>query len=428
MSTFDTVSLIFRHFVSCASPILLLFVMANFKCKRKTAWLAFAGISVFGTAICSILVFTVSTERMRQIYFLVLMIPSLIFLCITTKDRLSQVFFNFFTAINVIYLTAIISHFILGGKEEPVWADALIRIVIYAFIIFIFIRYLREAYQFLAVHMKQNWRVISVIPFLFFGLVMFLGLYPHTRSDNLMAVVFLYVICGFVYFIIYQIFRNTYNLLNQQRENDALKQQVNVLIRQIDTFNRTEEQIRIHRHDMRHLVSNIMTLLLDDKSKEALQMLESFDKHSESANLPKYCKNITVNATLSMYLQQAIKQGIILSVNCDIPEVLPVDVFEFSMVCANAVENAVQACAKLPPEAKKQIIIRCVSKPQLVLEIANTYNGHADFDENHYPVTAEKGHGIGTCSILSFARKYDAVLDYKADKDMFRLRLLINYS
>ncbi len=82
----------------------------------------------------------------------------------------------------------------------------MIRAAFYCLILFIFSRYLRDPYQFLAANMKRSsWRVLWAIPLLFMGLVMFLGLYPHVRTDNLLGVTFLYVILGFVYYIIYQV-------------------------------------------------------------------------------------------------------------------------------------------------------------------------------------------------------------------------------
>ena len=130
MNIIHNIEIIFRQFVSCAAPVFLIFSMSDFKCKKRTAGIVLSGIIVLGTVICSLILFTVSTERMRQLYFIILLVPSLVFLLAATKDRLSQIFFNYFTAINVFYLTSIISHYLLGNKEEPIWADVLIRMII----------------------------------------------------------------------------------------------------------------------------------------------------------------------------------------------------------------------------------------------------------------------------------------------------------
>ena len=236
----ETIQVLFRTLVTCACPLALLFAMSGFRCTRKTAWAAFWVIALLGTAVCFTLILTVGLEQMWRVYFIVLLVPSLLFLLFATTDRPSQVLFNFFTAVNAFYLTAILSHFLLGADEEPIWAGVLLRLAFFGLIVFVFVRWLREAYRFIAANMRRDWRVMAVLPLLFFALVMFLGLYPHKREDNLMGVVFLYVILCVVYFVIYQVFHNTYNLLKATSENDALKSQVEALQRQADAVSRND--------------------------------------------------------------------------------------------------------------------------------------------------------------------------------------------
>ncbi|WP_066460123.1 sensor histidine kinase [Anaerotruncus rubiinfantis] len=424
---------VLRQLVANGFPVALIFAMSRFKCSRKTAWLFFAMIAVLGTVVNSALIFTVGSERMKQVYALVLLIPSLLFLLFTTKDRPSQLLFNFFTAINVFYLTSILSHFLLGGaldrEDVLIWQDALVRGAFFSVILYLFVRYLREPYQFLAEHMrKSSWRVLSVIPMLFFALVMFLGLYPHVRTDNLPGVAFLYVILGFVYFIIYQVFHSTYSLLKIQNDNDSLMSQVRAMERHAEMLRQSNEQVRIYRHDMRHYIAEVTTLLQAGDTAAALRVLGSFDELNQKTVLPNYCDNPTVNAILAYHLRQAEDAGIRVEAECYVPAELPVEAAELAMVLANALENAIHACGKLPADREKRIAVRILHMPHLVLEVVNTYGGEVRFDNEDLPEAQESGHGIGTRSIAAFAEKYGAVLDYQADETMFRLRLLVNNS
>lgn len=427
------VETVLRQLVTNGFPVALIFAMSRFKCRRKTAWIVFAVIAAIGTAVNSALIFTVGSERMKQVYALVLLLPSLLFLLFTTKDRPSQLLFNFFTAINVAYLTSILSHFLLGGaldrENSMIWLDALVRGILFVVILFLFVRYLREPYQFLAEHMKKSgWRVLCVIPMLFFGLVMFLGLYPHVRTDNLIGVTFLYVILGFVYYIIYQVFNSTYHLLKIQNDNDTLKFQVQAMERQADMLRQSNEQVRIYRHDMRHYIAEVATLLKAGNTEEALEVLGGFDELNQKTVLPTCCKNPTVNAILAYYFRQAEDAGIEVDAECHVPLKLPVEAAELAMVLANALENAIHACSRMPKEKEKRISVRILYTPQLILEVANTYDGQVQFDDAGLPVAKESGHGLGTRSIFAFVEKYDAVIHYKADESLFRLRLLVNHA
>ncbi|MBU9736471.1 sensor histidine kinase [Diplocloster agilis] len=431
MDNFIIIQQILRMLITYAFPVALIFSMSRFRCRRRTMWLAFLLITLFGTAVSTFQFLYPGMERMKQLYALNLLVPCLIFLLIFTQDKPSQLLFNISTAINAIYLVSILSHFILRGSLDNgyvmIWQDALIRAAFYCLILFIFSRYLRDPYQFLAANMKRSsWRVLSAIPLLFMGLVMFLGLYPHVRTDNLLGVTFLYVILGFVYYIIYQVFISTYDLLNQKQDLDVLKNQVDALKNQVDAVQRSEDQLRIYRHDMRHYIAGISVLLKEGNTSDALRVIDRFDELNKETQLPRYCQNVMVNAILSLYLQRASDAGIVIRTSCDIPADLPVDAAELSTVFANAIENAIHACSRQAPGTDKRLEIHCVSAPQFLVEIANTYDGTVEFDEKNLPMAREPGHGIGTLSISTFAKKYGALLDYKAEAGMFRLRLLIN--
>lgn len=431
MNNYMVLQQIFRMLVSYAFPIALIFSMSRFKCRWKTVWFSYIAITLAGTAVSTILFLNPGMERMKQMYALTVLIPCLIFLLLFTQDKPSQLLFSISTAINAIYLVSILSHFIVGGALEDgtslIWQDALIRSAFYCIILFVFSRYLREPYQFLAANMKKSsWRVLSAIPLLFMALVMFLGLYPHVRTDNLPGVTFLYVILAFVYYIIYQVFNSTYDLLHQKRDLDILKNQVSALRNQMDAVQRSEDQLRIYRHDMRHYIAGISALLKEGNASEALMVIDRFDELNQDASLPHYCQNVMVNAILALYVQRASDAGISIRTSCDIPAELPVDAAELSTVFANAIENAIHACGRQAPGSDKRLEIRCVSTPQFLVEIANTYGGTVVFDEEHMPVSQESGHGIGTLSIAAFAKKNRALLDYQTDGEIFRLRLLIN--
>lgn len=422
----ETIQVLFRTLVTCSSPLALLFAMSGFKCRQKTAWTAFGLITLLGTAVCFILIQTAGLEQMWRVYFLVLLVPSLLFLIFATTDRPSQVLFNFFTALNAYYLTSILSHFVFGSDGQPIWADALFRLTVFALIIFVFVRWLREAYRFIAANMKRDWRVMAVLPFLFFALVMFLGLYPQKRTDNLMGVVFLYVILCVVYFVIYQVFHNTYSLLKATSENDALKSQVEALQRQADAVSRNEEKIRVYRHDMRFITQATVSMLERGDVAGALKYLGESDAKLNGTSLVHYCDNAVLDALIAYYVEKAQEQNIKVEAHMDLGESLPADEMELSTVFANALENAIHACCKLPDGAVRRIEITAVSFPHFCIEIANTYTGEVAFDDEGFPVTQEPGHGLGTRSIAAFMKKYDAVYSYKLAEGMFCFQFLIN--
>lgn len=177
---------------------------------------------------------------------------------------------------------------------------------------------------------------------------------------------------------------------------------------------------------MRHYIQNISTLLQSGNPNSAIEFIGKLEKDFDNTSIKKYCENQVLNAILVYYIENAKKEGIKVFTRLDIPQKIPVDEIELSTVFANAIENACNACRKLPAQSSKLIEITCVSNPHFVLEIANTYIEQVSFDENDYPISKNNGHGIGTQSIAAFVKKHDAIFDYQTDKGIFKLRILLN--
>lgn len=85
---------------------------------------------------------------------------------------------------------------------------------------------------------------------------------------------------------------------------------------------------------------------------------------------------------------------------------------ELTVVMANALENAVDACKRLPDDTLRTIRLDGQRRGrQYFLELANTCDGEMAFEsDTGRPANYEAGHGLGSQSIAYFARKNNAVL------------------
>lgn len=405
-------------------PLALIFAMSNFKCRKRTAWIIYVFLAVFGMAINLILFYVKGRHTMMQFFALTMAVPCLIALLFFTKDRLPQLLFNFFTAINVLYFVSIISR-IFAGMDEIIWLDALIKSLLYLPILYLFGRFFNKPYHFLVENMKKGWVVISMIPLLFFAMVMYLGLYPRIRNDNFPAVLMLYGVLCCIYVVIYNVFKNTYDLLMQRQASELLSAQYSMQKTQLAIQTDSMEQIRILKHDMRHYTQTLGALLKEERLTEALHVLDTYDDLFSKTNVKIYCKNIVINTVLSYYIAHATECGIKVTTKLDIADELPVDSEELAIVFANAFENACHACAGIPESREKSIHITFLSSPHFILELSNTCNESVVLDNNHIPATSEPGHGYGTQSISAFAVKNHAILNYKVENGIFSLRLLL---
>lgn len=290
-------------------------------------------------------------------------------------------------------------------------------------------QYFRPLYLQVLNTVKKGWRLFCVVPLLYDVLIYFLFTANQTGLNqpvSLITMIVATLMVVTVYWIIIILFHQTQQQYTMQNEQQLLAIQVMALQNQFDAVRDAEEKVTIHRHDTRHYQHHILALLQSGDIKSAIEFLSNWDKIYGSTEVVHYCENQTINAILAYYLKDAKQNGIALITKLDIPEKIPVDAIELSIVFANAIENAVHACQKLPEGAERSIEFTCVSKPHFVFEIANPYRGDLYFDENGYPLSSDEGHGIGSISIAAFVKKYNAVIGYRTENDMFKLRIMLN--
>lgn len=127
----------------------------------------------------------------------------------------------------------------------------------------------------------------------------------------------------------------------------------------------------------------------------------------------------------NIYANFAEQSGIPIEIELEIPKELQVDSLELSMVVSNLLENAIQACLKKRGNHGKFIHFICHNVGRLLLEMENSCEEDTTLDKDGYPVTHEEGHGIGSKSVLAFARKYDGELIYSIKNEIFQVRLLV---
>lgn len=414
-----------RSLVNGFYPTALIFIMTDFRCSRRTAWTAYAVVSLVAASFNTTLLFLFGRTVMMQSFVLVTSIPCILALLFLAKDKPSLLLFNFFTAFNVLYFLSILGRLMIAMREDIIWAEVLIRALLFSAVLYLFQRFVAAPYHYLASNMKQGWRVIAAIPILSFAIVMFLGLYPSIRTDNYPAVLMMYGILCLVYYIIYQVFHSTYLHLTIQENERLMTAQVSFLRKQYEIQGEYLKKEEVMRHDLRHLLSGIRTLLESEKTKDALNMLDRYVGIAGQALPHRYCANPILNSLLSYYIGKAENSGIHIRLNLDIPHTLPVDATELAIVVSNMIENACNACARLPQGQERWMEIICINSPRFLFQISNPYSGPLPLDENGLPVTGQPGHGIGMKSILAFMKKHNAIYDLDTSDGIFTFRFMV---
>ena len=273
--------------------------------------------------------------------------------------------------------------------------------------------------------------LVSVVLIVVDMFLLAMGKYDNFNSGQFLRMAILLVIVNIAVFVILEKYTD---LMKHEMElvQDKAKLESDASLMEIAAKNMKErlqltessmQKDRIMRHDRRHFEALLYQLLEEGNIEEVKKYLAE-RLAMEPQPVMKYCENTTVNAAISHYMACAKMENIAMTVSANIPSGLSVNELELAIVISNLLENAINACRKLP-ETDRYLKLTAKYKIQLLLEIENSCDRKVALDEDGYPFSKDENHGIGTRSVLAFVNKTDSEICYLAEGTRFRVRMIL---
>ncbi len=410
---------------SCFSFILFLFLFKPRYSTKKTI-IASLCTMVPLFAINAGLLLILGPEKMGTLILLTCSLPSLIIFWFLAKYRDGRFFFTFCLAdtiiLEILYITSILEHY-LGGQHIVMLILRLVLCLLVSVFVFIVVR---PAYRSVQDQVKKGWYVFSAIGLIFYIVLSLSMSYPEIitqRPEYLPSFILLLILMPMLYINIFTTLRHQQKLHEIAHQDDILRIQVANMTARVEEFSQADAKFRMERHNFRHKMKTIETLVEKQQYDELRQLVSEYADAIQDSQVRHYCTFPIIDAVLSSYLLRAENSGIQVTAGMAFPDKLPVSETELATVFANAIENAIQACGKVPME-ERFIKIQVLNVPRFMIQISNSCNGRVTFDDNHLPTTRDPGHGLGTRSIAAFCEKNDALYEFKAIDKTFALRIV----
>ena len=403
----------------------LLFFFYEYRCSRRT--FIISGVSVVSVAsgISLWILFTRGVAAMGQYGVMIASVPTLLFFFVMSKHRNSQFVFAFCFSDTVciwIEMVSALIDYAVGGRGVVTFVLRLVSIPLLEYAIY---RWLRKPYLEMSRLVRKGWLLFAALTGVCYLILVLLSVYPTNlleRPQDMPAAVMVLILIALTYVTIFLVLFEQLHTLEAQDRQRVLEAQTVMMSRRVDDILRAEEIMRIERHDMRHQLQTVASLAQRGDCAALLDYIGSSQENLTAAAPKSYCSNPALDAVLVNAAVQAEQMNIEMEIEIALPEKLPVDAFELSIVFANALENAIHAVKELP-EDQRRIICRSVTYPRFMMEISNSYAGKITFDQRGVPTADRPGHGIGTRSIVAFAEKHNALCFFRAENGWFKLQI-----
>lgn len=372
--------------------------------------------------------FKCGPEFMGKILLLTCTIPSLIFFWFIAKYRDGRFLFTFCVvdtiALEILYISNIIDFYLPGSNYIVMF---ILRMLAFPILEYIVAKRFRPMFLEVQKHTKKGWYTFSIIGAIFYVALILVTSFPTVITDRveyLPLAFLLYALMPVLYINIFSTLRHQQELHLANEQENILKLQIANMHSRIDEFNSSDEAFRIERHDFRHKMESIAAMAENEQYDDLKEYVAKYHKTLSDTKVKRYTTNAVIDSVLASYLKKAESKQIKITTDIKLPDTLPVDEIELSIVFANAIENAINACMKLKPE-DRYIEIQAITYPCFMIQISNSFEGEITFDKNGIPESKKAGHGFGTRSIVAFCKKNNAVYEFKTDDRKFSLRIVI---
>lgn len=311
--------------------------------------------------------------------------------------------------------------------EEVMLRAALIPIV--SALLFLFIkRILRPAMN---IASTQVWSRIWLIP-LFLTSLSLLFTHHYFRTDFYILYVILRLFvtggCLLCSSVLLQSLTYMEEYTAARAENEQSKRLLAIQEEQYRIVTRNIAQTRALRHDLRHQLFMIRNLTADQKYDQLIEFVDSCTAAPTLNVEMTVCDNYVVNGVATYYLAIAREKGIDVSLAiAPLGESLPISDTDLCILIGNSMENAIEACLRLPDGEKTIALSIKLLADNLIMTIDNSYDGEICRDGDRFISKKREGkqEGIGIRSIRSIAEKHKGDIRIEYTDKLFMLSVFL---
>ena len=229
-----------------------------------------------------------------------------------------------------------------------------------------------------------------------------------------------------VFFLVYVMVTNSH--LKQLTAN--YEQQINAQAKHYELLAKSTYELRRFKHDFKNMSIAIEHLLQKEGHSESLELFKKYNgtlSNNQFSTISFDTGNGIADALLTEKQQKAFAYNSTISFDGCIPQegLAPTDI---CVILGNTLDNAIEACAKLPLEVAKIISISCqCNSGFLFLTIRNPIAQTVNI-KNNFILTTKKNktlHGFGLYSLNTIVKNYDGDMQLKTQDNTFTIDITL---
>lgn len=419
----DAIVFFTRYALLLLFGILLSAVFAGVRLRKKNIVIIAALFALCGTIQVAAYA-TFDEATVWKIYPLITHLPTALLLCLYYRKRLS----TSLAAVAAAYLSCqppkwfgLLLEELTGSYAAGQITHIIMLLVVGTVTIWSLATYISEIYS------KDSRSVIifGIVPMVYYLFDYSMSIYTDFWTSNNRTVAeflpFFLCITYMVFCIVY--YQEYEKKTDAERKEQIIRITVEQQAKESEAVKRSEQAIRILRHDMRMFLDSLSHCLEEEGPEAARNMISVFASNVAATAIKRYCENATVNYILSDCAAKCRDELIDFQATVEV-EALKVDDIMFSSILSNALENARNAQKELPEAERSIKLMLKTTDNKLLLSVRNPFAKKPVFADG-LPIPDQEGHGYGTQSIRYMTERLGGNCQFTADNRMFVLRVVL---
>lgn len=216
-------------------------------------------------------------------------------------------------------------------------------------------------------------------------------------------------------------------LLRREVEREISRYQQDLLQKHYEEVDNMYRQTRGWRHDLKNHLQTMTAYLELGQTDRLEQYLHDLTKdYDNEVDTVFKTGNAMLDAILGSKLSLLRKADIRIDADASVPGDLTVSDVDLSIMIGNLLDNALEACLKVPPEERFLRLYIARAKDNLYIYIMNAADGSYRRDLRGYLSTKTSGdHGYGLQRIDRIIQKYHGYRDRQDEGNVFATEILL---
>ena len=420
----ETILFYIQYGIVTLFGVFLSFAFSGIRISGKKNFLKTFGFAV----LCGILQIAgylmFGEEMVWKIYPLIVHFPLVFIICVFYKKRAETAF----AAVTSAYLCCQPANWVglaVYSLTEKMVADSVSHIIVYIVIGVVAERYIAPYLSEIFQKETKSVLIFGSVPIIYYFFDYTMGIYTDfwTENNRVVEEFLPFFIC--IIFVVFSVVY--YKEYEQKSEAERNEQLIRIVAEQqgkeVEKTKANENEIRILRHDMRHLLNNVAVCIDNGEKEQAKELISAYVQKIDRTKQKRYCENETLNCILSDFAAKCELFSVDFSYTVE-PEEIATDELIFGSIVSNALDNALNAQKKLLGDERYiKLLIKTVDG-RLLLSVKNPVKNPPVFVDG-MPVAEKKGHGYGTRSIRYMAERLGGNSQFLAENGCFILRVII---